>query len=433
MDKLNLKTDFICRGFWYLPNNGNDRIPGILSFIANKEITLELFGDFNDQTPQIKKIKNNWMYKIILGDIDAGGNISLINCTTKTFTKHSSCSFVSSIYKPTYIVTGKLAPSISELQFCRARVQIKNLDFWCRPKLINITIPMRDGKEVDGFGVETIDADSKESICSVELDEKTTIELGSGTVWNFNNYGLQVILNQSTDLTVVKSTMCSLFDFMRDIGLFSQFLSLANLLKVESFNIFLYDRPRCKGTGSPICQLFYIQEKSPIASPHNFLFIYDQIKERFPEVIKKWFRLSSSIAPIRTHLVDSLTESNKFSSVDFTSIAYALDGYYERFISRERISLSNELNNLINRFKYIDIVNKMDIPVQQIVDTRNYYSHYFTPKGNQKILDGEELIEAYLQLKIILICCILEFTGLECSTINNIINKSGNYIFDKYH
>ena len=56
-------------------------------------------------------------------------------------------------------------------------------------------------------------------------------------------------------------------------------------------------------------QLIYIQReyKTPnIKFSDDFLFNYDTIKDRYKDIIIKWYNETNDIEPIRKHLIDSV-------------------------------------------------------------------------------------------------------------------------------
>ena len=63
----------------------------------------------------------------------------------------------------------------------------------------------------------------------------------------------------------------------------------------------------------------------------------------------------------------------------------------------------------------------MDIDIESVVDSRNYYSHFMDRTKKPKTLDGLPLYMLTEKLRTILLCLILELLGLSHSEINRVV------------
>ena len=46
---INFNEKLECKGYWWLPNNPNETIAGVLTYIPNEKILLELIGTFDSK------------------------------------------------------------------------------------------------------------------------------------------------------------------------------------------------------------------------------------------------------------------------------------------------------------------------------------------------------------------------------------------------
>lgn len=115
---------------------------------------------------------------------------------------------------------------------------------------------------------------------------------------------------------------------------------------------------------------------------------------------------------------------NIFSSIDFLIVVQALEGFFTRF--RKEDSLSNMLRNIISEFSCIDKIKNADIAINEVVNSRHYYSHFMERSKKKHILDGQELYDLTHKLRKLLICCVLHFIGFNYPQINEILNKSNS-------
>lgn len=46
---INLDEKLECKGYWWLPNNPNETVAGVLTYIPDEKILLELIGAFDSK------------------------------------------------------------------------------------------------------------------------------------------------------------------------------------------------------------------------------------------------------------------------------------------------------------------------------------------------------------------------------------------------
>ena len=119
----------------------------------------------------------------------------------------------------------------------------------------------------------------------------------------------------------------------------------------------------------------------------------------------------------------------------------ALEGFCRRFRSkkyrkmhglpeRDYSDLLTIMGSLLDEFGNIELIQKCGIDKEEVVDSRNYYSH-FMPKDKQpKALDGYELYKLTMRLRILLVCCVLSLYGFDNSRINEIMKESHSKVLE---
>ncbi len=85
---------------------------------------------------------------------------------------------------------------------------------------------------------------------------------------------------------------------------------------------------------------------------------------------------------------------------------------------------------MVNDFKFIDRIKLTDNDLESIVQSRNYYSHFFKREEKPLLLDGKELFLKYVQLRVLLICCILRLIGLQNDSIDELVKNCQNHILN---
>ena len=67
IDSPGIFEDFEYEGFWWIPENPNKKVPGILRFRVGDRITLSLLGSFSDEANFEKEFDEYSQPEIIVG------------------------------------------------------------------------------------------------------------------------------------------------------------------------------------------------------------------------------------------------------------------------------------------------------------------------------------------------------------------------------
>jgi len=417
------------KGFWFLPENIENKVPGILYFEKNKEIRLELIGGFETNVKDvILNILDNKAVEIIHGVNNKNEKISLLFCNGQSNINFPS-QFQTTNYFCQYFIKGKHLLDIHELTFDKIQADLTNLYEW---------LPLGALKNKISFS-----KDNKPYQIVVSLDKNDSwekdFEIGSDyelKIFGFGNFGSsfdnsEYHFFQNTNVEIThKNSKKSFAELLDKLGLFRQFLSLATLSSLNFRELTLFDNSdfhefKNGDKETNRVSLYFIEDKeiTAINKSHHFLFKFQDIEPVFPDIIKKWYISKKSLAPIRTHLVSSIKPKIKFTSLDFLIIVQSLEGYHRRFIDSKDKTLRTRLDELIKLFSGIKKIKNKPINLTQVVNSRNYYSHFFDK--NKNVLDGKELFFLTKQLRNLLICCVLNLIGFEDNLINILLNKNG--------
>lgn len=77
---INFNEKLECKGYWWLPNNPNETIAGVLTYIPNEKILLELIGTFDSKKDFIDTFFSSKSEDIIHGLTSNSEEITLVNC-----------------------------------------------------------------------------------------------------------------------------------------------------------------------------------------------------------------------------------------------------------------------------------------------------------------------------------------------------------------
>jgi hypothetical protein len=410
------------KGYWFLPSTPNDKIAGTLYFHCNNKITLELIGGFENTSFKNFGLESA---EIIHGISSNSEKITLINCKVYG-SLNPRCGFPMAKFDCQYIIIGKHLSLNEDKTFNRIVVEISSLYDWNPQRAIKHSIS----------GFENGNLESHFTISESALWEKE-VEINSSTNLRiYNTSCLEQCFNRQKTI-LSQTVLCEIsnidsksdfIELLNKVNLFKQFLSLASLSSQEYLNITLYDNDdyheykENKKHFHPTTLLYIDKTENKTSyKTSEFLFTYSDIEKIYPELIKKWFEVKSEFAPIRNHLIESIKPNNVFTSLDFLIVIQALEGYHRRFISKEA-TLRTRLKKLLTLFDDIDKIRNSKIDLNHVIESRNYYSHFYTK--NNKELDGVELYYLTSKLRNLLICCVLRLIGFDNELINKQLNEN---------
>lgn len=434
------------KGYWWLPSSPEDNVAGILTYIPNESIKLELIGQLKPDSSAIEEMIDREDEDVIIGIGSDAKEISLINCYASGCSLNFSCQFPIQRYDCQYLIIGTHIESLNESHFFKAQINLPYLSLWATPNSLEKTWLREDKCEKYTIAFKT----EPKYIETIDIDDyKFSIE---GVV-NFHGDYFEPKINQKTIVEITNKSDFSLNDIIKKIFYFEQFISFATLKPIESCKILLYDKSKFQPLNNGEKHFFpieYIQvyhgkkDKSEhnLSERRNFLFSYNAIKEEFPSILKKWYSEQDDIAPIRHHLIECVRQKGVFSSIDFLVVIQAIEGFWWRFRdtdyrhknnvkSNKNTSLKTILQSLITEFNDIERLKLNDINVEEVVDSRHYFSHFVYKSKKPHAKDGLELYHLTKQIRKLLICCLLNFVGFSNEQISRIVKKSNsNFLRD---
>lgn len=445
MECVDLDHKLEYKGYWYLPSNPDNKVAGVLTYYPNEKIELELLGCFGVYSWNILNEKGH--EDLIYGKTAENDEITLID-NYRSLKINFSADFPIVRYTCNYMLIGKHVKGMDEKRSYWAKARIPELSYWCQPGAIATTMSFdkNNNTKMINMSFSAEYRSRKNDLISVKVNENTAVKIKKAVRYNGDRFAPEV--EQFTCLEIRKNDKISIREIISDIFMFEQFLSLATLSIVKCSNITLFDKSTYQQIGGTrlyreIHLIHAFRERNNLQSTESKmfrnLFDYSEIKDVYPEIIRKWYNEPIELAPIRDHLISSLEKKHLYGSVDFLIVIQALEGFCRRFRSRryrkdhnmpdDKLStLYPMLKFLINEFNDIDLINKCDINVDAVVDSRNYFSHFMCKSETPNALDGYELYKLTIRLRILLICCVLSLYGFDNERINEILNKSDSNV-----
>lgn len=435
----------IIKGYWWISNSPDEKVAGVLTYTPGDSLMLEIIGQFKPNVSAVEEFINSENEDVIYGLSSDAKKITLINCHRSGGSLNFSCPFPVQKYNCRHLLVGVHIESLEAPHFFKAQISMPYLSLWASPNAIENTTIFKENN-VEKFNLAFNTKENNISFLDIE-----TYRLSIDGVVNYKGDYYEPQIRQKTIATITKTTDFSLKDILHKIFLFEQFISFAVLKYIKSNKLILFDNSVYQELNDGKKHFFpieYIQvnrdteniRKPEVLERTNFLFTYETIKQEFHLILKKWFLEQDDIAPIRHHLIECVRHKGTFSSVDFLMVIQAIEGFWWRFresnyrltnniTGKRQTKLHTILSYLINEFQDISSLKLNEIKIEEVVDSRHYFSHFILKDKKPFAKDGLELYHLYCQIRKLLICCLLNFVGFKNEQISAIVSASNNSIF----
>lgn len=449
MKELKLTETYIFKGYWWLPDKPEDRVAGVLTYTPKNKILLELIGSFTPVKDIFEGInsREGRNVPLIYGLDSNAKKISLLTCSRR-FSYNFNSDFPIVHYAARFLVYDKHVASLDEVCQYTVGVRFPELSYWAPPHAIKQKVDFREGGEnmtSCAFSIPKM-GERTETMCSLSCENQIQMSIKMNARFQSGDLMLKPEIEQYSYLEIRNPEAgLSLSTIFNEIDKFGQFLSLATKRNVQPEVIWLKDTERSQSLENGERYYFpvYLLRVEPQgANPakmdrEQFLFLYEDVEVCLPEMLRKWMSDSDNLQPIKSHLVDSLVYKPIVGSVDFLQVIQPIEGVWWRFrddeyrsshkvTSKRQTPLSTILKEIIVSFDDIHPIAALDLDIDAVVDSRNYYSHFVDKSKKPKALDGQELNKQTLKLRKILLCLVLDLLGLSHKEIEAILDKQ-NY------
>jgi hypothetical protein len=373
---------------------------GTLTYYEDDDSILELYHIPSDIHA------THYGYNQVIWGITANGMVfTLFNVVME---KNFSGDFTKTKFTVGLILVGEHLISMRKPHYNRCIVQFPYLRNWAfHDNLVNT--------QKEGLQNQTI-LDIRNMVTLAEANVANGIKWVLHDKISCNRSVYDLSINQLTEFVIETSNAISVDAFLKHIGEFSQFLSIALYCEQNPIEIKLYGTEQ-----NPSVQLLYKIDRS-IDPKANKLIDFDALKEKVSTMLLIWHQNYDKIAPISSYLVDSLQKKKTFGVPDFLIIAQALDGYHKRFVNKskgkDKRKYDEQIEVLLNQFDDVEVIQRCHIDPKVLRDTRHKYSHLFPDDEKSLAVDGDELYWLTEKCKILLTCCILNMIGLSNAEIN---------------
>lgn len=449
---MRLEEAYVKTGYFWLPEKEDRKIPGMLTISDGGEIELEIVGLFDDS---IESFNGEDDLSRIIGNIEKDGLVTLDNC----FYKKKNISF-GGISKSKVCVqklfSGVAYEKDEPVTFNSLSFSVDCFDEWVGISGIKVdrdrenktaTITYKPPLDIaccldNGMQLEICFAytlPSSPTISEAKITQRAYLKLTSET------------LRALSDFTEIAYKLTSLMCFAIDTTVtLKSLIAKSSEIQIETGEGKYYPIP---------ISVYYpsipFSEKIPNKSRHQMLFSYGQIKSNAQDVFNNWINAYDVIAPALSLYFSTKIGAQKYLDEKFLALAQGLETYHrrtsdERFmapsdfeslvamiiqncpeqhlewlngrlIHGNEISLSRRLKKIIEPFKdKLGNCQKRNKLLRNIVDTRNYLTHY-NEDLKSKASQGTELWVLCQKMEIIFQLHFLKVIGFSSEEIDNVV------------
>ena len=449
-----MQEAFELKGFWWLPASPDEQISGVVKFDPDKGVTLESIEGLEVQKLEIAVID------VILGTLQNGDDVSLHECIIlkQLFSSSIRCTHI----KARYLIIGAHFPQCEDLKFKTVTVRYHNLDVW-----------------VQGFGSLDIDRSNDNKIehqvtIKVKIPEPLKARINEEFELSLDvDYSLEERLLPYQGITAELRHFLSL-EAIQETS-WKNFQKI--LARIQDFISFAMNEPtfptEIKGTSEVTSEevegktyhksvsLYYISISSKRIQriqTSNMRFSLMQIEQQFESIIKKWFE-KAELLPIYVLYFGNMYAPSTYLNLQFLSLVQAVEAYHRRVKGttdlspekhqerydaileavpeeyrewvKQRLQHSNEVN--LRRRLNLLVEEHSDILVKHIgkrkfvsdvVNTRNYFTHYDEELKNKAITESKGLYVLCEKLKTLIEVCFLAELELSQEQIKRMMHRT---------
>lgn len=446
--------EYIKTGYFWLPEQQENKIPGILTIHDGGGIELEVVGLFDES---IEALNGEYNLSRIVGYVEKDGLVTLDNCFY--IKKNISLGGISkSKVHVNRVFSGVAYDKDEKITFNSLSFSIDCLDEWVG---------------ISGINVQN-DWDNRTAIISYKPPEKISYPLDNGmqleicfayTLPGFPNT-TEAKITQRAYFKLSSETLKPLSDFTeiayRLTNLMCFAIDATVTLKDLTATSMEIHREINEGKSHPVLIHIYYKstpfsEKSPKKSWHQMLFNYGAIKTNAQDIINNWLNAYEILSPALNLYFSTKTGAQKYLEGKFLALAQGLETYHQRtsdekLMSEEsfrllvnsikkncpeeninwldgrlmhgnEINLGKRLKRIIEPFKdHLGSSKERSKLLRKIVDTRNYLTHY-NEDLKAKSAEGRDLWLLSQKMEVIFQLHFLKVLGFSSSEIKNVIEN----------
>lgn len=452
---MRIEKEYKKIGYFWLPGNEEEKIPGVITISEGGRIELEVMGFFHlSESVDIRTTE----FTRIIGHVEDDGLITLDDCFYIR-RKHSFDGISKSKLVVKTVLSGAEWKKDEVVKFNNLSFSVDCLDEWVGTSGIEISDNWEDKtasvsyKQPENIGFSIGNGMELEicfhytppSVSEAKISQRTYFTLKSEELRNISEFTALIFK--------ITKLMC----FAMDENVVEKNLTATTSQKRHNFND--------GGWHDTPISIYYVSgdynEVVPSKERYFMLFSFEDIKENAQLIFSKWVNAYDEFSPALGLYFSTKIDAQKYLDGKFLALAQGLETYHRRTSTKKlmdqekydtlksviigscpsehvkwlegrlmhgnEISLRNRLADIIEPFKeHLGSTKKeRRTLIAEIVDTRNYLTHY--DEGSKgKVAKDEELWKLCLKMELIFIFNFMNVIGFTDREIREFVKKKTN-------
>jgi len=452
---LRIKETITRLGYFWIPGIEENKVPGTLTINDGGEIVVEILGLLDNN---IEALNGKDDLSRVVGLLEGEGYITLLDC----FYKNKTISFGTvskSVVEASKAYFGLDFNKEEEIRFNKFDFSVEGLDEWVSKSGLAIAYT-RDLRTAH------ISYSPPEEI-TYQLSSEFNLSIRFGYSLPGLTIGTEAKISQYAYFSITSLEDRDVSDFIKLAFKVTSFLCFATDTTVSIKNVTVsgstYIKTIDDNKSYPLkIRLYYrsapFSETPPKVSSHSLLFSHEQIELNTQDILRSWLQAYTVIQPVLWLYFSARYGHYHYLESKFLALAQAIETYhrrtndnvlmdeavfrklvastlrkcpksnrqwlYGRIIKGNELPLGKRLKNIIEPFKeYFGNSNARHKLIRNIIDTRNYLTHY-NNELESKAVQGVALYILCGQLEGIIQLHLLSQLGFSEIKIRDILNSN---------
>jgi hypothetical protein len=416
--------EFEYKGKWWIPENPDAKIDGILKYLPTKGANLVLYPEKNLKSclPKID---------IILGD-SYGKKLTLYNCLGSEFHFTGKFALSSVKYYSKMVFDGIHFHKIDDIKFKEISLDYLYLDKW-----VNInSFEYEDDHNNEQFSFILKYKFPKPLILFHSDKFEVSIGFRINRLPVISRLPTKIEVEQTPTLTIkfeqekAHNECLELIRFLQNFFSFAlsktvNIISIKGNSEKKTMNVF-------ENKAYIPIGIYYRQndfpEKETISDTCNMVFAYSDITHKADIIFENLFNKAAKLNLPLNIYCGVVHYHDMYLEHMFLNIFQAIESYHWRFFN-------GKFDKVIDRFVHLvsihssllnNYFNVNNFRLDKIISTRHYLAHYI-PKLEKEALKDVELFNAFYKLKLLFEICILTEFGFTDIEINKFFDRNFEY------
>lgn len=381
---------FEYRGYWWLPDDTQSKLTGVLVFDNKGPARLDVVGAFAGREAKGPLAE----YPLILGQTVDGKDVTLTHCYERRY-RTSAPGAVTKTVEADQAFIGHHFEASEDIRLHKIGVRFSRLDAWAGVHPFHVDHTFSNDNTISGsqvtytrpeswkaeIGEDKItlnyDFSTQHKLYSISMAQTVRLTVEAGNSRDLNTWLDECILPLQDFLTFVTGVPNSILQFTGYLG--SEADKRDGGRPARRVGIYFgqsYTDPRA---GEPL----------PLGSS---LLSFAEVAARFTDVIASWFKLTKELDTVRSVYFGEQYRSMLYPNVRFISVVQALEIYHRARKGKKQDVLLKRILDLLEAAR--DALSPLKIKnktfAERVRDTRNYLTHYSLKK--EKAAEGIELL-----------------------------------------